>query len=211
VNSGSPPATESLAFGEAAVHLARRTLDELLPESERPVPGPPDAGSDPLAARRGVFVTLLEHPSEDLRGCIGFPLPHYPLRIGIPQAARAAALEDPRFPRLRPRELDRIVIEVSVLTLPEPIPVPGPEDRPRGVVIGQHGLIVESEGASGLLLPQVAPEQGWDAVQFLDGTCQKAGLRRGAWRRAEVTVERFEARIFRELKPRGPVVARATD
>jgi uncharacterized protein len=199
-------------MGQAAVHLARRTLEGLLPATDPPHPASPDpSGEDErLGARRGVFVTLLEYPSDDLRGCIGFLLPHYPLRTGVPQATRAAAFEDPRFPPLRACDLGRVVIEVSVLTLPEPIPASTPEERPRGVEVGRHGLIVTSEGASGLLLPQVAPEQGWNATQFLDGTCEKAGLRRGAWRHPEVTVERFEAHIFREREPRGPVIARGT-
>jgi uncharacterized protein (TIGR00296 family) len=196
------------AEGVAGLRLARAALDAAV--RGEPYPPAASAGTSApfLEEKRGVFVTLLEYPSDDLRGCIGFPLPHFPLREGIPQAARAAALEDPRFPPVRPSELDRVVVELSILTVPEPVPGSTPEERVRGVTVGVHGLIVDGFGTSGLLLPQVAPEQGWDAERFLAGTCEKAGLPSRAWREPGVRVRRFQARIYREAAPHGEVVER---
>jgi hypothetical protein len=213
MNAGSgAPGTPLAEEGEAAVHLARRALEELLPR-----PSLRDAAepfrSLPLPAgfeeRRGVFVTLLTHPAEELRGCIGFPRPIFSLRAAIPRAAYAAARDDPRFPPVQVGELKRVLLEVSLLTVPEPMPAIPRSEYPKAVVVGRDGLIVETFGASGLLLPQVAPEQGWSSRELLEGTCEKAGLPPEAWKEPEVRVLRFEARVYRESSPRGRVVARA--
>lgn len=153
--------------------------------------------------RRGVFVTLKRYPSLLLRGCIGYPLPVLPLREGLPRAAVSAAIEDPRFRPVRAEELGGLAIEVSVLTVPVPIRGSRPEDLVRSVRVGRDGLIVEGFGSSGLLLPQVAPEQRWSSEEFLAGTCEKAGLPPAAWRDPRVTVHRFEAEVFAESTPGG--------
>lgn len=202
------------SIGPRAVALARRALVASVVEG---------AGRDPsrtvlagaalpeaFRSPRGVFVTLETYPTGRLRGCIGFPLPVYPLGTAIVRAAAAAALEDPRFPPVRAAELDGLTVEVSVLTVPEPIEGP-PERRPEHVRVGTDGLIVEEGGEYGLLLPQVAPDQGWDAREFLAGTCEKAGIAPGAWRRPSVTVRRFQANIYHETRPNGPVEAAASD
>ena len=155
--------------------------------------------------RRGVFVTLRRFPGGALRGCIGFPLPVLPLERAVAEAAVSAATEDPRFPRVRSSELDHLTVEVSVLTVPEPLVAARAEDRVREVVVGRDGLIVDGFGTSGLLLPQVAPEQGWNAEELLDGTCDKAGLPPRAWRDPRVKVRRFRAEVFAERSPGGPI------
>jgi uncharacterized protein len=199
--------------GEQALLLARETLDiglrgraiedDSLRFLSRPLPSEFDE-------RRGVFVTLKEAADGRLRGCVGFPLPLYPLRTGIPRAAIGAATNDPRFPRVAHRELDRLRIEVSILTVPEPIPGRSPKDRLESVRIGQDGLLIEYRGASGLLLPQVAPEQGWGPEEFLAGTCAKAGLPQDAWMDLRAMVSRFQAAVFSEGPghPLGPVPGR---
>ncbi|HTT26263.1 MAG TPA: TIGR00296 family protein [Thermoplasmata archaeon] len=194
------------ARGRAAVRLARRALVASVQEGAgrdpvRALVGEPIP--EPLRVARGVFVTLARHPGGRLRGCIGFPLPVFPLYVGIPRAAAAAALEDPRFPPVTAPELDRLVVEVSLLTVPEPLDG-APGERPGRIVVGRDGLIVEAGASSGLLLPQVAPEQGWDAVGLLEGVCEKADLPRDAWRRPATRVLRFEAQVYRETAPGAP-------
>ncbi|MCI4328938.1 MAG: TIGR00296 family protein [Thermoplasmata archaeon] len=154
---------------------------------------------------RGVFVTLKAGDTGSLRGCIGFPLPVYPLRVAVPRVAVAAALEDPRFPPVASAELPTLAVEVSILTVPERLPSEDPARRVDDVVVGRDGLIVDADGASGLLLPQVATEEGWDARTLLDQTCRKAGLPASAWRRSSTTVRRFAAEVFQETSPGGPV------
>ena len=175
--------------GEHATRLARGSLLRAVSgkRTERPQLTPV------FLEKRGVFVTLTKHG--DLRGCIGFPYPYLPLADAIEQAAVAAALEDPRFPQVQEHELAGMELEVTVLTVPEPLAVK-PEERPAAILVGKHGLIVKSSGRSGLLLPQVATEWGWDASTFLDHTCRKAGLPSDCWKRKEVEVLTFEGQIF---------------
>jgi len=199
----------SIEEGGAAVRWARRAIERALaPRSG----GDP---SDPAAAERlppvfdeprGVFVTLKRYPDDALRGCIGYPLPVLPLRLAVAQAAVSAAVEDYRFRPVRADELPRISVEVSVLTVPVLLRFSTPEEAVRAVVVGRDGLIVEGLGSSGLLLPQVAPEQGWSAEELLEGTCEKAGLPTTAWRDPRIKLRRFEAEIFREVAPDGEVV-----
>lgn len=148
-----------------------------------------------FSEKRGVFITLTMHGN--LRGCIGFPYPNLPLADAIEQAAAAAALEDPRFPQVQPHELPDIELEVTVLTVPQPLTCL-PAERPANVVVGRHGLIVKGRGTGGLLLPQVATEYGWDAATFLDHTCQKAGLPSGCWKNTAIEVMTFEGQIFQQ-------------
>ena len=68
------------------------------------------------------------------------------------------------------------------------------------IVVGKHGLLISSRGRSGLLLPQVATEQGWDRDTFLAHTCLKAGLPWDEWKNPRAEVYRFEAQIFSEEK-----------
>ncbi|MDD1689265.1 MAG: TIGR00296 family protein [Methanoregula sp.] len=147
--------------------------------------------------KRGVFVTLSK--DGELRGCIGLPYPVMPLGEAIEHAAGAAALEDPRFPPVRKEELDQVTVEVTILTVPEPIKGDPPE-RPGKVIVGKHGLIARGMGTSGLLLPQVATEYGWDATTFLDHTCMKAGLPNRCWTYPSVEILTFEGQIFSEKK-----------
>ncbi len=194
-----------------AVPWARESLEAGLASGVRRAPAPRPQLPPEFEEKRGAFVTLKRHPSGDLRGCIGYPLPTLPLRLAVAQAALAAATEDPRFRPVVSAELPRLTVEVSVLTVPEAIPGDRPSDRIAAVRVGRDGLIVEGYGTSGLLLPQVAPEQGWTAEEFLEGTCEKAGLPPDAWRDPRVRVLRFGAEVYAETSPGGPVVRVPTD
>jgi uncharacterized protein (TIGR00296 family) len=192
----------TLEEGRFLVGLARGSIEAALRGEE---PRVPEARGN-LGEKRGVFVTLTE--SEELRGCIGFPLPLLPLAEATVKAALSAAFEDPRFPPLRREELERVLVEVSVLSPPEVIRVKNPRDYPKAVRVGEHGLIVEGLGTSGLLLPQVAVEWKWDAEEFLSQCCMKAGLPPDMWLTREVRISRFTAQVFSELSPGGEVVER---
>jgi uncharacterized protein (TIGR00296 family) len=141
-----------------------------------------------LRENRGVFVTLWMEG--ELRGCIGFPYPVKPMAEAVQEAAVCAALEDPRFPPVQAGELSQIELEISVLTPPKSI-------SPEQIKVGIHGLIVTRGNRSGLLLPQVAIEYGWDAETFLSQTCLKAGLPQDAWK-GKVSLYGFEAQVFNE-------------
>ncbi|MGB9708254.1 MAG: AmmeMemoRadiSam system protein A [Candidatus Pacearchaeota archaeon] len=146
---------------------------------------------------RGVFVTLTKHG--DLRGCIGFPYPYKSLAEAVIEAAKAAAFQDPRFMPLQEKELDKIKIEISVLTLPQEIQVKG-QDILKEIEIGKDGLIIQFSGFSGLLLPQVAKEHKWNSLQFIEAACHKAGLTNNAWLHPQARIFKFQAQIFSEEK-----------
>ncbi|MCI0452503.1 MAG: AmmeMemoRadiSam system protein A [Candidatus Latescibacteria bacterium] len=143
-----------------------------------------------LSLRRGAFVTLHQHAR--LRGCIGRVEPDAPLRVLIPDVARAAALSDPRFPPVRADDLATIAIEISLLSVLEVVTDPG------RIEVGRHGLLIAGRGRRGLLLPQVAVEYRWSREEFLAEVCQKAGLAPDAWRAEGARLQSFTADVFGE-------------
>lgn len=144
-----------------------------------------------LKEKKGVFVTLTKEG--ELRGCIGFPYPSNELGESIALAAKSAAFSDPRFPPLTEKEFTEIKIEISILSVPEQI-----EAKIENISIGKDGLMCEYNERGGLLLPQVATEQGWDAQQFLMAICQKAGLPLDSWQKPGFKLWKFQARIINE-------------
>jgi len=190
----------SLEEGKLLVKLARRTIENYLRTGKKPPV--PKAGAK-LRERCGVFVTLTKH--DELRGCIGHPLPTLPLIEAVIDSAVSSAVQDPRFLLVTHGELPDIRIEVSVLTPPELIKVKDPRDYLKHVEVGKHGLIVECAGRAGLLLPQVPVEWGWDVEEFLSQTCMKAGLMPDCWLREDVRISRFSAQIFAEESPGGQI------
>jgi hypothetical protein len=190
----------SLSEGELLVKTARRAIESYVREGrEPPVPEVPEKLREP----RGVFVTLTRRG--ELRGCIGYPLPTRPLIEALIDAAISSATRDPRFPPVGEGELGEIAIEVSVLSVPEEIRVKRPKEYLERIKIGRDGLIIEWRGFSGLLLPQVPVEWGWDVEEFLCQLCLKAGLPPDCWLERDVTIRRFTAQIFREVEPGGRV------
>jgi hypothetical protein len=180
--------------GKFLVKLARKAIVTYLNE-KKIIEIPKDA--DPkLMEDMGVFVTL--NIKNELRGCIGYPEPVMPLLNAVIDAAISAAIRDPRFNPLNPAELDKVHVEVSVLTKPDLIKVDKPVDYINNVEIGQDGLIVESGPYRGLLLPQVATEWGWNKEEFLSNTCMKAGLASDCWLKTDVKIYKFASQIFGE-------------
>ena len=144
----------------------------------------------------GVFVTL--NNADGLRGCIGFPMPDKKLSHGIIDAAIAAATEDPRFSPVKINELNDIMFEVTVLTPPVEITVTDPMEYLEKIKVGRDGLIIRNSFSSGLLLPQVPVEYGWNVEEFLQHTCEKAGLEKDTWKNEKVKIEKFEGIVYKE-------------
>ncbi len=138
--------------------------------------------------KRGAFVTLHKHGQ--LRGCIGYIVGIAPLLDTIQRMAIASAFEDPRFPQLEKEEFKYLNIEISVLT-----PLKKVRDISE-IEIGRDGLLIKKGFYQGLLLPQVAEEEGWDVETFLKHTCLKAGLYPDAWKERDTIIEKFSAQIF---------------
>ncbi|MEM3204842.1 MAG: TIGR00296 family protein [Candidatus Micrarchaeaceae archaeon] len=155
--------------------------------------------------RYGVFVTIEHYPTKELRGCIGFMKAAGPIKSSLVDAAVAAATEDPRFVPLSHRELNDVTIEVSILSEPKRI-TGTPEEIEKSIKIGRDGLIIEYGFYSGLLLPIVAVEQKWNAREFLENVCIKAGLHKESWKQPGVELYTFSTQVFRETEPNGSVI-----
>ncbi|MDG6985734.1 MAG: TIGR00296 family protein [Nitrososphaerota archaeon] len=194
----------STAEGRRAVELARETLDSHV---KRKRSGPAEALPRVFAEKRGVFVTLntLRGATRSLRGCIGYSEPIKPLAQAIKEVAVYAS-EDPRFPHpVLPEELDHLIVEVSVLTVPTELRAAKRSQLPAMIRLGVDGIIISNETTSGLFLPQVATEQGWDQEAYIAEACGKAGLPPDAWLDDGTRVETFQAEVFGETSPRGEV------
>jgi hypothetical protein len=150
--------------------------------------GPPEPPTAKLKEHLGAFVTLKIGGS--LRGCIGNVQGSGELFRTVWNMAQSAAFEDPRFPPLTEGEFHAVEYEISILSPLAPCP------DPEQVEVGRHGLIMSRDGRSGLLLPQVPVEWGWDRETFLAQTCVKAGLPQNAWKDRETTILWFEAVVF---------------
>ena len=144
--------------------------------------------SSKLKESRGAFVTL--HKKGELRGCIGHIVGDRPLAETVAEMAVAAAFQDPRFPPVKEDELKDLDIEISVMT-----PLRQISDV-NEIEVGVHGIILQRDGRSGLLLPQVATEYGWDRTTFLEYTCRKANLPVDAWKDEDTKIYIFSADVF---------------
>jgi len=192
--------------GVVLVKTARKAVTEFLSNGNR-MKLESDL-KEKFSFNSGVFVTL--NNPDGLRGCIGFPMPEKKLSHAIVEGAIAAATEDPRFPSVKTNELNDIVFEVTVLTPPIEIDVSDPMEYLEKIKVGRDGLIIRHSFSSGLLLPQVPVEYGWNVEEFLQHTCEKAGLSRDTWKNESVKIEKFEGIIFKEETPNGAIVREET-
>ncbi len=167
--------------------LARSTIKHKL--TGEPIENGP-ADNERLSEPRGAFVTL--HKQGQLRGCIGTFTSKQSLADTIEEMAISASQQDPRFNPVHQEELADIDIEISALTPLRPI------ENVSEIEVGTHGIYITRGYRSGVLLPQVATEQGWDREQFLQHTCIKAGLPPDAWQAEETKIEIFSAEVFGE-------------
>lgn len=189
--------------GDLAVLAARKVVENYVRGEVQHDLDLPDGFEE----KSGVFVTIDTFPARELRGCIGYPEPFFPLREALVKASQEAT-RDPRFPPLREAELDDIVIEVSLLTPPEEVIVRKPKEILKSIVIGRDGLIARKGVFRGLLLPQVAVDWEWDVEEFISHTCMKAGLKSDDWLKGDTRIYKFSAEIFGEKTPRGEIERR---
>jgi len=178
--SGLTPEEKTMLRDLARETIRARAMGESLPDVQ--------ADTDALSRKTGAFVSL--HCRGMLRGCIGYVQAVAPLAQAVQDMALSAAFEDPRFEPLGAEELDGLEIEISVLTPFEKI------SDPESIEVGHHGLMIRKGHASGLLLPQVPVQFGWDRRTFLSQTCQKAGLVADAWQDSDAELFIFSADIF---------------
>ena len=200
-NSGDVTGDKSSVVGYAALGLYKTSLTEAerkellslakMAISKRVREGKPldySTHNPKFIADGAAFVTI--NRMGKLRGCIGNVVPVMPLYQSVAMNAYYASSNDPRFVPMTPDELDDMQIEVSILS--PLIPVTDISE----IQVGRDGLYIVKDGRTGILLPQVAPEQGWDRDTFLSMICKKAGLPEDAWK-SGAELYRFEAEIIR--------------
>ncbi len=168
------------------LQVARQSVTSILEGTTFTHPTP----TGNLLSKAGVFVTI--HTTKgSLRGCIGQLFGKANLMDTVKEVAISSAFHDPRFSPVKREELNDLVFEISILS---PFRLANPEE----VVPGTHGIYVKNGYFSGLLLPQVATEQGWNRIQFLDHGCMKAGLPVGCWQDPHTELYIFTAIVFSE-------------
>lgn len=190
------PAPESLAAAERKflLDVARKTLVRVtaggdLPEvAEKEVP-------PKLAEKKACFVTLTKEGV--LRGCIGHLTAMEPLHQAVAENARNAALRDPRFLPVKPDELDKIKIEISVLTEPQPLAFSSPEDLLNKLHPNEDGVLLHIGPRTATFLPQVWAQVP-DKVKFLEHLSEKAGCEPSTWRGKDVSVSIYHVECFEE-------------
>lgn len=180
--------------GEELIALARKTIEaELLGAGT-----PEEEGMDippKFHDKRGTFVTLTMNGG--LRGCIGHIIPSESIWEGVKKNALNAAFEDPRFRPLTAEELERVRVEVSILSDPRPLPYETPEDLLNKLKPGVDGVIIRKGMRQSTFLPQVW-EQLPDKNEFLTHLCLKAGLDGDAWRKEPLEVFTYKVQAFEE-------------
>lgn len=169
------------------LQAARESIRSLFGVHE--LPDPNYKNLPELKSHKGAFVTLTI--GGELRGCIGYLQASQPLFEIVCQAAKQAAISDPRFPPLKEKDLDKIEIEISVLSKFEKI------NSYDEIEIGKHGLLLD-EGGRGILLPQVAIGHKMNREEFLSAVCRKSGLYAEYWKEKLLDVKVFTAQIFSE-------------
>jgi AmmeMemoRadiSam system protein B/AmmeMemoRadiSam system protein A len=173
---------------QTLLHLARQTLNDYLGKGKMPEF---KTQSPALLQPRATFVTLRVRETGELRGCRGEILARQPLVESVMNMAIASATDDPRFSPVTMGEVPDLHVEISALTPMKPI-------KPEEVVVGKHGLMIVKGYNSGLLLPQVPVEQGWDKEEYLRGLCHKAWLRDNDWKAKDAQLYAFEAEVWGE-------------
>jgi AmmeMemoRadiSam system protein A/AmmeMemoRadiSam system protein B len=184
--------------GQVLLRLARNTIREKfsgkVADSDDLVRALQDEG---LGLKCGTFVTL--KIGGQLRGCIGNLASTQSVAEGIKHNAVNAAFHDPRFSPLSLVELDRTVIEISILTEPRPLEYEDGSDLIEKLRTNIDGVIIRKGHASATFLPQV-----WEQLprpeDFLGHLCLKAGLTSDAWKNSDLEVLTYQVQHFEEAQ-----------
>ena len=173
---------------QTLLKIARQTIEAYVKTGKKP-PIDTTGFSDALKTPCGAFVTL--NKQHRLRGCIGIFSTDLPLYQVVQNMAVSAAMSDPRFSPVQEKEVDKLKIEISVLTPMHKI------NSIDDIIVGKHGIYIKKGYHHGTLLPQVASDNNWTREQFVNYCAQyKAGISLSELKDAELYV--YEAIVFEE-------------
>lgn len=187
-SSGALDAPVNEEQQEILLKLARESIETYLKTGKKIKL---ETSDERMKVKQGAFVTLRKRGV--LRGCIGHIVGIKPLCDTVADMAVAAAVQDPRFPKVSMNEMKDISIEISVLSIPRRV------ESADEIELGKHGVIVRRGSRQGVFLPQVATETGWDKETFLEHLCyDKAHLPKDAWKNKDTELTVFTAQLFEE-------------
>ena len=182
--------------GQILVSLARQTIAEKL--GQKPIKLDPDTLADmAYQEKRGIFVTLTN--KGQLRGCIGSLEASESILNGVKRNAINAAFHDPRFSSLKADDLDKVDVEISILTQPQSLKYSDSKDLLSKLRVNVDGVILRKGSASATFLPQVW-EQLPKPKQFLSHLCLKAGLSADTWKNKQLEISTYQVQYFEEEK-----------
>lgn len=177
------------------LQLVRQAIVNYFHGRELPKIAPADLPSSGLAEKKACFVTLTIDGK--LRGCIGNIVAMRPLYQDVIDNAVNAAYEDPRFLPLTQDELQKIKIEISVLSLSQQLSFKNSDELLAKIRPNIDGIILESQGRHATFLPQV-----WEKIpqkeDFLNQLCLKAGASTDCWQDPDVRIRVYQVQKFKE-------------
>lgn len=176
------------------LRLARQALEAAVHRQPMPQIDPKEM-SHRLQEPGASFVTLTIRGM--LRGCVGTLEPYQSLVDDVREHAIAAGLQDYRFPPVRAEELNQIEIEISRLTIPQPLVYTTPTMLVEKLCHGIDGVVLRDGPRRATFLPQVW-EKLPDPAEFLDHLCAKMGADPGLWRRKKLEVLVYQVEEFHE-------------
>ncbi|HLC36482.1 MAG TPA: TIGR00296 family protein [archaeon] len=193
----------SLEQGQEIVKLARKSIKFFLLTGNRINDLP---SKKFFEEKRGAIISVKSMKDKTLLGSLGFPEAKYSLWDAVIEGAINAATRDPRFKALKSSDLDKVLIEVSVLSKAKEIKTESRDQLLEEIHLGEDGLIAEKENKKALMLPYEPIIQKWSVKTFLEEICFKAGLLRTSWRERRVHFYKFQTQTFIEEEPEGKVI-----
>jgi AmmeMemoRadiSam system protein A len=186
--SGMAPPDDA---GDVLLPAARAAIGQALGTATSRTGTPPVWALEPGAS----FVTLTKNGR--LRGCVGSLTARRPLLEDVRANAAATATLDRRFPPMTPDELPAVVIAVSVLSAPRPLPASSLDEAYAALRPGVDGVILEiGTSHRATFLPRVWEDLP-DPVQFLQHLWLKAGVAPGVWHEG-TTLQTYPTRSWHE-------------
>ena len=184
--------------GARAVELARESVEAYVLNGQREQPG---SMREAFYNRTGALVRLESMQGRGrLRGCAGAYDSSDQLGHVIVDSAIQAASDSSCNTEVEAAELPNLRVSVCVVSS-----LLLTDDPAEDLEIGRHGVAVDGRGMRGWMYPTIPVDHGWSRWDYLDSTCRKTGLPKGAWEDDDVMVTLFEGQVFREREPEGSV------
>jgi len=184
--------------GARAVELARESVEAYVLNGQREQPG---SMREAFYNRTGALVRLESMQGRGrLRGCAGAYDSSDQLGHVIVDSAIQAASDSSCNTEVEAAELPNLRVSVCVVSS-----LLLTDDPAEDLEIGRHGVAVDGRGMRGWMYPTIPVDHGWSRWDYLDRTCRKTGLPKGAWEDDDVMVTLFEGQVFREREPEGSV------